>query len=221
MSRRFTQIRKRFCAGRRVLCAALALLYITIASGVPAPIGRPLGKGGELFPCSTCGCGCATAEQCWRSCCCHTLAERMEWARKHGVRPPDHAIVKAQAEGLDLAWLGIPSLPSCCNQIAKNSLPPSCQKRAAATCCNSARSCCDRSNEPHDGSKGGRDHVIAWRALACHGQSLNWLSATLTLVAERPTVSLELPIVTWLGPASSDSPDSIAPSPEVPPPELA
>ena len=66
-------------------------------------------KSGEMFPCMDCPCGCNSAEQCWRSCCCHTLAERMDWAREHGVRPPEYAIDEARRQRIDLCWLDEPA----------------------------------------------------------------------------------------------------------------
>jgi hypothetical protein len=61
--------------------------------------------------------------------------------------------------------------------------------------------------------------VVMWRALACHGQSMNWLAAVPTLIVDRPQVSYALPIIAWLGPAHSETADSGSLSPEVPPPE--
>src|SRR5436190_14983308 len=90
---------------RRLISAALAAMYIVTAAGIPLPAGNLARKSGELFPCSDDGCGCASAEQCWRSCCCHSLAERFEWAREHKVRPPEFAIDEARRTGVDLAWL--------------------------------------------------------------------------------------------------------------------
>ncbi|MFO0789484.1 MAG: hypothetical protein U0805_08500 [Pirellulales bacterium] len=79
------------------------LIYATTAVGVPLPLVVGASKSGELFPCADCACGCATAEQCWRSCCCHTLAERIAWAHEHNVRPPDYALAAARTAGLNLA----------------------------------------------------------------------------------------------------------------------
>lgn len=36
-----------------------------------------------------CPCGCSSAESCWNSCCCHTDIEKLAWARKNSVRPPE------------------------------------------------------------------------------------------------------------------------------------
>src|SRR5690242_4754077 len=103
---------------RRTARLALLVGYAITAAGVPLPAGNVAHKSGEFFPCSDCACGCASAEQCWRSCCCHSLAERMAWARVHGVRPPEYAIAEARRARIDLAWLveptGAGSKSPCC-----------------------------------------------------------------------------------------------------------
>src|SRR5262249_1134203 len=89
---------------RRCANAALLAIYLVTAAGVPLPTARSA-KSAERFPCESCPCGCDSAEHCWRSCCCHTLAERMDWARENGVRPPEYAIADARSAGINLAWL--------------------------------------------------------------------------------------------------------------------
>lgn len=42
----------------------------------------------ERYPCEQCGCGCASATECWTHCCCHTAHERLIWAISNGVMPP-------------------------------------------------------------------------------------------------------------------------------------
>lgn len=216
---------------QRIIACVLLAVYVVTVAGVPLPSVVSSQKSAELFPCSSCGCGCATAEQCWRSCCCHTLAERMAWAHEHNVRPPDYAIAEAQNAGIDLAWLGIkPStiaqakIPSCCqkagNAAATKNLPPCCQKRLSAISA-VARSCCSSHNHDDHETSHQADHFVAWRALACHGQSLNWLAATPTLAVDRPTFSHDLPLVAWLGPAASESATCVAQRPDLPPPEPA
>lgn len=65
------------------------------ASSMPLPLGtiRISDKAGsQPFPCQDSPCGCKTAEQCWTNCCCTTPAQRLAWARKNGVTPPQYAI---------------------------------------------------------------------------------------------------------------------------------
>ncbi len=196
---------------RRSLSAALLAAYITTAAGVPLPSGAKPQASGEAYPCANCACGCASAEQCWRSCCCHTLAERFAWAHEHKVRPPEYAIAQARVAGVDVAWLGIPNNVTCCAHKSNDERPACCQAHAA---------CCAHKNAQQQKKNGG-DRIVAWRALACHGHSLHWLTAITTLVVVRPEVSQHLPLVAWLGPAVSDVAEKITTYPEVPPPKRA
>lgn len=73
--------------------------YALVVSGLPLPMGfsspgqesassakRLSGKDrSKPFPCMDKPCGCATAEQCFANCCCHTPAERLAWARAHDI----------------------------------------------------------------------------------------------------------------------------------------
>jgi len=91
---------------RRITSWLVILGYAVIASGLPLPVARwpavaPGAAAGQQqveqrlcskdrsrpFPCMDKPCGCATAEQCFASCCCHTPAQRLAWARAHRVAP--------------------------------------------------------------------------------------------------------------------------------------
>jgi hypothetical protein len=69
---------------------------LVVALGVvPSPIVVVAWFGrvtGERYPCEGCGCGCASARECWTACCCHTEHERLVWAIEHGVMPPADAV---------------------------------------------------------------------------------------------------------------------------------
>jgi hypothetical protein len=87
------------CVTRRVISWVVLGLYGLVASGLPLPLGSP--PAGERvaaarlaakdrsrpFPCMDKACGCATAEQCFTSCCCHTPAEQLAWAKAHNLEP--------------------------------------------------------------------------------------------------------------------------------------
>ena len=84
----------------------LAGWFLAVAVGLPLEVRLPATKvvdasEAERFPCETCPCGCATADHCWKKCCCHSLAARLAWARREGVRPPQYAIAAAEAAGFD------------------------------------------------------------------------------------------------------------------------
>jgi hypothetical protein len=74
---------------RRVGVVVALAAYLVAAVGFPVPAAA---KGnGVPFPCMNNPCGCQSAEQCWRGCCCLTVEERWAWAREHNVEPPPYA----------------------------------------------------------------------------------------------------------------------------------
>ncbi len=78
----------------------LLSVYVVASIGViPSPrvIAGWFGQlAGERYPCEDCGCGCASATECWTNCCCHSEHERLVWAIKSGVMPP--SVVKFSDE---------------------------------------------------------------------------------------------------------------------------
>src|SRR5437016_3053981 len=77
----------------RRLCAAVALLaYLATLMGFPVPALQEKDRN-RPFPCQDHACGCRTAEQCWRHCCCFTPEEKWLWAQAHHVEPPSYAEV--------------------------------------------------------------------------------------------------------------------------------
>ncbi len=212
---------------RRSLSAALLLVYVVTAAGVPIPVVG-VAHTDELYPCASHACGCPDAEHCWRSCCCFTLAERFDWAREHKVRPPEYAVAAAKNAGIDLCWLGIESAkhhdgdgcPYCANKkLVAKTLPPCCQAKVKSCCEHATHACCRQESKQQQNAAG--DHIVAWRALACHGQSMNWLAAVPSLIVPASNLSYGLPRISWLGAATSDTVSCIPTSPSVPPPECA
>lgn len=78
---------------KRALIGAVLALYLCGSLGIlPSPdlLSRWLGHAvSEPFPCQSHSCGCASAHQCWTSCCCFTPRQRLAWAIKNGVTPPE------------------------------------------------------------------------------------------------------------------------------------
>jgi hypothetical protein len=114
--------------------------YLVAGVGIPLPASPPK-KPGPPFPCQDHLCGCMSAEQCWRSCCCHTPDERRAWARSHGVEPPDYA-ERPAAHGWHTTRLrdreAAAARPACC---ARADSPHGC--------CGHERenSCCEHEHE--------------------------------------------------------------------------
>src|SRR4051812_24287052 len=84
------QILYRYLVARRSVSIVTLITYAALIFGFPLPVAARKSTG-QPYPCQGNRCGCLTAEQCWRSCCCTTPAQRLAWAREHGVTPPAYA----------------------------------------------------------------------------------------------------------------------------------
>ncbi len=76
---------------RRVFIRAagfLALAGVLISSLGIAFVPATRLSSSQAFPCQGGHCGCSTAAQCWQSCCCTTVDERLAWAEANDVTPP-------------------------------------------------------------------------------------------------------------------------------------
>jgi hypothetical protein len=74
---------------RRVLAGLLAVWLTILQFPVPIPAPAPKGKDRSVpFICMDRACGCQSAEQCWESCCCTTVEERIAFARSLGLPIP-------------------------------------------------------------------------------------------------------------------------------------
>lgn len=143
-------------------------------------------RSNERYPCENCRCGCFSAEQCWMSCCCHTLEQRLAWAKANHVTPP--------------SWLN--SLPT---RTGKQSLPTnsvaSCTtdvKVGQRKCCqsNPSQSCdhCSKQSKCHKQvtqrccRQESNRSVCLIQSLKCRGLSMFVTFAALGLIPERPAV---------------------------------
>jgi len=110
-------------AVRRAITWAMLGLYAVIASGLPLPLGglsvdsEAAGRLAEKdrsrpFPCMNKPCGCRSATQCFTSCCCHTPAQMLAWARNRGLEPAVLAALERRAAAT------VSPAASCCREAA-------------------------------------------------------------------------------------------------------
>ncbi len=202
--------------------------YIVVAIGVPlpAPAAATMAKDtSQPFPCMFSQCGCRTAEECWRHCCCHTLAERLAWARENHVTPPDYVLAEAKAKGI--AWIlddkhAEKTACCACGHCAKCA---HCAEAAAAT--PSCEHCSQQKNSspksvplagqqaPADSSLPGT--VVILKSLQCQGDATSWLLAGAALPPPaKPQIAAPAPIATSI--VEGEFLISTAADPAVPPP---
>jgi hypothetical protein len=142
----------------RAVALASLLGYLAGLTGMPVlhPFIGPDGKDlSRPFPCMHSHCGCQSAEACWRGCCCHTNRQKLAWAERNGVEPPDYVRLAAAAEpAATESCVG-----SCCDA-----------PQTADTCCTTTDECCE-----------SQEQRPAWRfvcslaARKCQGLPQLWL----------------------------------------------
>ena len=70
---------------------------ISLMVGLPVGVLGPdngVSYRDDAFPCQDSSCGCVNATRCWDKCCCLTDAEKMEWAVRNGVQPPEFFVAR-------------------------------------------------------------------------------------------------------------------------------
>jgi hypothetical protein len=208
--------------------------YVLLASGLPLPFGNRQSVGGAAardvagkrlaakdrsrpFPCMDKPCGCATAEQCFTSCCCHTPAETLAWARARGMDPAVLDALARRAGVIDDATAqggccsaASDSAPSCC--VAANAEPACCTAQAAAA---------DAPQPASEPAVASMRTVTLRALLACGGIVAQWSAVAAAPPPARlhPPLLLDRsvePLVIW-----DESLLTQRPAPESPPPRAA
>jgi hypothetical protein len=165
------------CVG--VAVCIVAYLFATI--GMPITVTINKSKSGKPFPCQDHACGCVDADECWRSCCCFTPAQKIAWAKAHGVTPPDCIVQAAKAMAEECACDG------------HNSHAPAHEQTASKTtcCCDSAKSCCAM-----------KPSCCAGKSTCCAGKAVSAKSKTTQVtgwvIAEQYRTCKGLPMM-WVG----------------------
>lgn len=109
---------RRLLRSRILMTIVVTLLTAAVVSVGLGPMGGP--RTDERFPCEDCGCGCASALECWTNCCCHTPIERARWALANDIMVPAWARRTLDAVEAVRSAIGsdveIATLPTCCRE---------------------------------------------------------------------------------------------------------
>ena len=242
---------------RRITTWLAIIGYALVASGLPLPLGigapaasdsatakRLAGKDrSKPFPCMDKACGCATAKQCFTSCCCNTPAETLAWARAHHVEP---AVLLALEHRVDQTQRDVMKGPnqaktsSCCSVAETPEAASCCASSTDAAAIMSERSVCGidaslavtprvaeivpvESESPtgEGPSHQPRARTVTLRAmLACGGIVAEWFAAGAALPPPRVEVSLATSVLDVCTPAD-EAGECLRPSPAAPPPRAA
>ena len=191
---------------RRLAALLLITEQVLIGAGVALPCPCTAVRSLERFPCEHCGCGCRTAEQCWRHCCCYTNQEKIAWARDHGVAVPEYVLAAAEREQ---AVASKPKCPHCADRIGPSG------------------GACSRTHAANDHGKTEnqtpRTPGLRWVDVArCHGVNSYFEVAGPGWPADPPSqLQIRMPLVGRISHQPFSGNPILPPAPPTPPPKSA
>ncbi len=115
---------------RRLICSVLLLVLLLGLTGVPLTRKVPAKEG--RFPCENCPCGCVDADFCWDRCCCHSDADKLQWASENDVTPPAFLVARVTQSAQSARLAGTPSSrrSSCCSHCTTATPSPASKSPA-------------------------------------------------------------------------------------------
>ena len=210
---------------RRFVAVFSLANYLLLLVGIPLPVPAPLSAftrkdQSRPYPCQHHRCGCVSADQCWRQCCCFTHEQKLAWAAANGVVPPAELLAETHEDHdhgpTETAAHHHSDAVSCC-------------QTGAAPCehhgnCDQHHEQTPPADEDHfvtaDQASEKPQAVIGLHALRCHSGASVWLALTAIMPAVEPLHSnIDLSPSGWLV-----VPDSLVAfvilTPDTPPPRV-
>ncbi len=188
------KMRQRMHRTQRFLGLVLVGMYALVVTGAPFPVASEISLQLVRFPCEDSACGCSSAKQCWRSCCCSTLEEKIIWARINGIVVPEDVLQH------------LPQKQTCC----------SAKKMTHAI----AESCCTVPGSNNVKQQSGDRTVRFLSALGCGGNGAG-LPAVIPAVFPDAFLSLERGLCEKALNFSPSFDSRFAMPPATPPPEYS
>lgn len=103
-----------------VLLVTSLLMVLPNSMRIAAPVMSEESSGKDLsapFPCQSRRCGCQSAKQCWKKCCCFTDTQKVAWAKANRVTLPAFVVAAAKQETL-VAKASCHGAEVCCSPPA-------------------------------------------------------------------------------------------------------
>ncbi len=152
---------RRLTALLLLVTSALTIFPIVLPMGTREPDSAVEGKDlSEPFPCQARACGCRSAKQCWKRCCCFTNAQKLAWAKANRVQVPAFVVESARQEASPKAVASQSAArksQACCTATGSCHAEPG-QAKTSATLPNTLR---------NSGSKS--PFAVGVQALQCQG----------------------------------------------------
>lgn len=202
---------------------SLVLLLVLCAAHIPLPATpseRPEKDQTIPFPCQNRPCGCNTAEQCWKSCCCFSHIEKLAWAKLHApeslysveaVSDPQCMVASqlfADTENAAITVVATVTRSSCCARAAPAHITTSVDTGA----------CCSQQRPSQQNPNSQAACIIGLLKLECQGQGWVWHVLSTCVLPTPWQVPDRLPVVIEAWPWTNAEAPVVCRQPPVPPP---
>ncbi len=200
-------------SGKRVVTFILLGCMLAWGSGISIPVPN-FKDTSTPFMCQDHACSCRNARNCWNHCCCFSHSEKLAWAAKQKVEPPEYFLEAARHEHDTSSEFCGRAEPTHEHSCEHHEAPP---KPKLAAACHGPAACHHKATSPTDDSM-PYCPVSLSNDLHCHAL------ASVTLIYS-PVLEFDLgqgQLVHHAGDplpyASSLRPDSFRAAPDPPPP---
>ena len=117
--------RRRLTACLLLVLSLLMVLPVSLQGTIEEGSLNSLGKDTSTpFPCQTRACGCRSAKQCWKKCCCFTDTQKVAWAKANRVTVPAFVVAAAEQEVAVTQGTCHATETCCVAEAQKKSRPP-------------------------------------------------------------------------------------------------
>jgi len=221
---------------------SLAVMLGSCALLFPLPVA-PLPQSAsekdlsEPFPCQDRPCGCRSAEQCWKKCCCFNNAQKVAWAKANNAKVPEFVLAAAKLERGHSCEICSRSEPgkllasgssgscSVCKEKSAVEAKNSCCDKAETLVAAQSHSCgsCSQSTKQSTDSRRKpvtTKWVMAVYAAECQGQGLIAFCFPISIIPDRSVlVTPSVELIEAL-PVESERLQQASLRPPLPPPKI-
>ncbi len=218
-----------------LLCVCAMLLPLPFA---PLPSNTQEKDQSQPFPCQSRPCGCRSAEQCWKKCCCFNHSQKIAWAKANKVTVPDCVLAAAAKEKLTSVEIcSLPHEKSSAANVRESKQTCSRSRTERSTehdvACDREHSdvvvgsrtakCCQRKSEavneavPRNSSS---KWVMAVYSAECQGQGPNVYCSIVLVIPNSQVVKPAVPEMTEKFFIVSERLQSTSLRPPLPPPKI-
>ncbi len=215
---------------RRIIAMSMVVCYVLGQGIIPIPVISAK-TDDTPYPCQNHACGCSSAAQCWKACCCFTKEQKIAWAKENNVAIPYHILGENPAVKENMIAENSRSTEhqeSSTHPAGSGHHGSCCSKKSASGCCSHAttqRSCCSKKGQGQSvakrSSRKDEAQTVAIKdVLACQGLQMMWVMSPPTLPTRPAEFGLSLSrtfeVLRW----SDDALVSATRMPPIPPPRL-